>query len=62
MGVSRDDQWVVTAAGELKAYEVEAGIVRTIEGHSGYIDTIDISTDSKYCRLGGFERSNPETV
>ncbi|KAG2335402.1 WD40 repeat-like protein, partial [Suillus weaverae] len=62
VGVSRDGRWVVTAggdhydrAGELKACEVETGIVRTIEGHSGYIESIDISADSSLlvCLSGG---------
>jgi WD40 repeat protein len=53
--VSRDGRWIVTAGGddfghpgELKVWEVETRIVRTLEGHSrsGHIHCIDISADS----------------
>ncbi|KAG2036653.1 kinase-like domain-containing protein [Suillus americanus] len=52
VAVSRNGRWVVTAGGdfdgsygELKAYEVETGIVKTFEGHSKIIFCIDISVD-----------------
>ena len=49
--VSRDGRWVVTSGGgeehhELKAYEVETGIVKTFQD-SRMIRCVDISTDSK---------------
>ena len=46
VAVSRDGQWVVTGGQNLKACEVETGIVKTFEGHSGVITSIDISADS----------------
>ncbi|KAG1752441.1 quinon protein alcohol dehydrogenase-like superfamily [Suillus paluster] len=57
VAVSRDGQWVVTAGGdddhgELKAYEVETGIVKTFQGHSKRITCIDISMDSTLLASG----------
>ncbi|KAG2349164.1 WD40 repeat-like protein [Suillus weaverae] len=51
VAVSGDGRWVVTsitgeASGELKACDVETGVVKTFDGHSGWITCIDISTDS----------------
>jgi WD40 repeat protein len=51
VAVSRDGRWVITAGGvdehgELKACEVETGIVKTFKGHSRQINSIDISADS----------------
>ncbi|KAG1766359.1 hypothetical protein EV702DRAFT_1204148 [Suillus placidus] len=49
VAVSRDGRWVVTGGrgkGELKACEIETGIVKTFEGHSRDIFCIDISADS----------------
>ncbi|KAG1859348.1 hypothetical protein DFJ58DRAFT_288372 [Suillus subalutaceus] len=48
VAVSRDGRWVVTGGGrgELKACEVETGIVKIFEGHSRQIYCIDISADS----------------
>ncbi|KAG2343572.1 WD40 repeat-like protein [Suillus weaverae] len=48
VAVSRDGRWVVTGGGnfntgELKACEVETGIVKTFEGHSDEINCVDIS-------------------
>jgi WD40 repeat protein len=51
VAVSRNGRWVITAGGdvkhgELKACEVETGIVKTFKGHSGWIKCIDICADS----------------
>jgi WD40 repeat protein len=50
VAVSRDCRWVITAGGEehgeLKAYEVGTGIVKTFKGHSQQINCIDISADN----------------
>ncbi|KAJ8591231.1 WD40 repeat-like protein [Rhizopogon salebrosus TDB-379] len=51
VAVSRDGRWVITAGGvdehgELKACEVETGIVKTFKGHSEKITCIDICADS----------------
>ncbi|KAJ8588419.1 WD40 repeat-like protein, partial [Rhizopogon salebrosus TDB-379] len=50
VAVSRDCRWVITAGGgahgELKACEVETGIVKTFKGHSKRITCIDICADS----------------
>jgi WD40 repeat protein len=50
VAVSRDGRWVITAGGEehgeLKACEVETGIVKKFRGHSQQINCIDISADS----------------
>ncbi|KAG2112880.1 hypothetical protein DEU56DRAFT_199147 [Suillus clintonianus] len=57
VAVSRDGRWVVTAGGddetgELKACEVETGIVKKFEGHSETITCIDISADSTLLASG----------
>ncbi|KAG2343557.1 WD40 repeat-like protein [Suillus weaverae] len=57
VAVSRDGRWVVTGGreyhgGELKACEVETGIVKILEGHSGGITCIDISADSTLLASG----------
>ncbi|KAG2110799.1 WD40-repeat-containing domain protein [Suillus clintonianus] len=57
VAVSRDGRWVVTASGnhhhsELKACEVEMGIVKEFKGHSAMIECIDISADSKLLASG----------
>jgi len=56
--VSRDGRWVMTAGGdeeykrkELKAHEVERGIVKTFQD-SRYINCIDISADGKLLASG----------
>jgi WD40 repeat protein len=56
--VSRDGRWVVTSGGdeeynfmELKAYEVETGIVKTFQ-HPRVIFCIDISADGKLLASG----------
>ncbi|KAG2343550.1 WD40 repeat-like protein [Suillus weaverae] len=62
VAVSRDGQWVVTGGGEyncgeLKACEVETGIVKTFEGESGKIICIDISADSTLLASGSDDRT-----
>ncbi|KAG2060311.1 WD40 repeat-like protein, partial [Suillus hirtellus] len=57
VAVSRNGRWVVAGGGdlesaELKAYEVETGIVRTFEGHSCEITCIDISMDNTLLASG----------
>jgi WD40 repeat protein len=60
VAVSRDGRWVITAGGnpfrvgpgELKACEVDTGIVKTFDGHSRQITCIDISLDSKQLASG----------
>ncbi|KAG2343549.1 WD40 repeat-like protein [Suillus weaverae] len=57
VAVSKNGQWVVTAGGDwnsavLKVCEVETGIVKTFEGHSGQITCIDISADSTLLASG----------
>lgn len=57
VSVSRDGRWVVTGdgdgdRGELKACEVETGIVKTFEGHSGRINCIDVSADNTLLASG----------
>ncbi|KAJ8589063.1 tricorn protease domain 2-containing protein [Rhizopogon salebrosus TDB-379] len=53
VAVSKDSRWVVAAgagsdgSGELTAYEVETGIVKTFHGHQSTVFYIDISADSK---------------
>jgi WD40 repeat protein len=48
VAVSRNGRWVATGGvgGELKACEVETGIVKTFKGHSLRISCIDISADN----------------
>jgi WD40 repeat protein len=50
VAVSRNGRWVATSGdgerGELKACEVETGIVKTFKGHSNWITCIDISADN----------------
>ncbi|KAG2120391.1 hypothetical protein DEU56DRAFT_114266 [Suillus clintonianus] len=62
VAVSRDGRWVVTAGGdddtgELKACEVETGIVKEFKGHSEKIQSIDISADSKLLASGSFDET-----
>ncbi|KAJ8591389.1 WD40 repeat-like protein [Rhizopogon salebrosus TDB-379] len=60
--VSRDGRWVITAGGdvnhaELKAREVETGIVKTFQGHSKEINCIDISADCTLLVSGSADRT-----
>jgi len=57
--VSGDSRWVVTAGGayydgpgELKAWEVDTGIVKAFHGHSKVITCMDISVDSMLLASG----------
>ncbi|KAG2036657.1 WD40-repeat-containing domain protein, partial [Suillus americanus] len=62
VAISRDGRWVVTGGdddcAELKAREVETGIVKTFEGHPRRINCIDISVDNTQLASG----SEDETV
>ncbi|KAJ8585892.1 WD40 repeat-like protein, partial [Rhizopogon salebrosus TDB-379] len=58
VAVSRDGRWVITAGEELKACEVETGMVKTFQGHPRGISCIDISKDSMLLASG----SNDSTV
>ncbi|KAJ8582033.1 WD40 repeat-like protein, partial [Rhizopogon salebrosus TDB-379] len=63
VAVSRDGHWLITAGGdmfrnrpgELKAYEVDTGIVKTFDGHSREVTCIDISLDSKQLASGSWD-------
>ncbi|KAG1811635.1 WD40-repeat-containing domain protein [Suillus variegatus] len=63
VAVSKDGRWVVTASGgdgdraELKACEVETGIVRTFAGHSRRINCIDISADNTLLASGSEDKT-----
>jgi WD40 repeat protein len=65
VAVSRDAHCVITAGGnpfrgcpgELKACEVDTGIVKTFDGHSESITCIDISMDSKQLASGSSDRT-----
>jgi WD40 repeat protein len=55
--ISRDGRWVITAGGdenrgELKACEIETGMVKRFQGHSHVIECIDISEDSMLVASG----------
>ncbi|KAG1821532.1 WD40-repeat-containing domain protein [Suillus subaureus] len=55
--VSRDGRWVITGGGdynsaELKACEIETGIVKQLQGHSRMITCIDISVDNMLLASG----------
>ncbi|KAJ8589985.1 YVTN repeat-like/Quino protein amine dehydrogenase [Rhizopogon salebrosus TDB-379] len=60
VAVSRDGRWVVTSMGEasgdppwdIKACDVETGVVKTFKGHSPGIICMDISVDSKLLASG----------
>ncbi|KAG2068946.1 WD40 repeat-like protein, partial [Suillus decipiens] len=60
VAVSQDGRWVVTGgdSGELKACEVETGIVKIFEGHSRDINAVDISAENTLLASG----SDDETV
>ncbi|KAG2335820.1 WD40 repeat-like protein, partial [Suillus weaverae] len=60
VAVSRDGRWVVTGGGwngELKACEVETGIVKTFKGHSREIFCIDISADNTLLASGSWDET-----
>lgn len=57
VAVSKDGRWIVTGGGdydcaELKAWEVETGIVKKFQGHSKEISCIDVSTNSTLLASG----------
>ena len=64
VAASRNGRWVIAAGcpripddadegpGELKAYDVKTGIVKTFKGHSQRITYVDISGDSKLLASG----------
>ncbi|KAG1762204.1 WD40-repeat-containing domain protein [Suillus occidentalis] len=63
VAVSRNGRWVATGGGdldraELKACEVETGILKTFKGHSQTISCIDVSADNRWLASG----SEDETV
>ncbi|KAG1807273.1 WD40-repeat-containing domain protein [Suillus subaureus] len=64
VAVSRDGRWVVTGggdqctqSGEMKACEVETGVVKTFEGHSHQISCIDIAADSTLLANGSCDET-----
>jgi WD40 repeat protein len=62
VAVSRDGRWVITAGGdnkhgELKACEIETGIVKTFKGHSQWINRIDVYADSTLFASGSEDRT-----
>jgi WD40 repeat protein len=64
VAVSRDGRWVVTAGEasdwyrtELKACEVETGIVKKFEGHSRWINCIDIAMDNTLLASGSADQT-----
>jgi WD40 repeat protein len=62
VAVSMDGRWVITGGGddehgELKACEIETGIVKTFKGHSEEINCIDICADSMLFASGSNDRT-----
>ncbi|KAG2145776.1 hypothetical protein DEU56DRAFT_910060 [Suillus clintonianus] len=62
VAVSRDGRWIATGGshsgrGELKACDVQTGIVKTFESHSQETYCIDISEDSTLLVSGALDRS-----
>ncbi|KAG2351538.1 WD40-repeat-containing domain protein [Suillus spraguei] len=64
VAVSGDGRWVVAGggddnvnSGELKACEVETGIVKKFEGHSWDINTVDIFPDSTLLASGSDDQT-----
>ncbi|KAG2345977.1 WD40 repeat-like protein [Suillus weaverae] len=60
--VSRDSRWVVTGGGdhdrpELKASEVETGIVKKLRGHSQDITCVNISADNTLLASGSWDET-----
>ncbi|KAJ8596133.1 WD40 repeat-like protein [Rhizopogon salebrosus TDB-379] len=60
VAVSRDGRWVITGGGEfehgeLKACEVETGIMKTFQGHSEEIICVDIYADSTLFASGSMD-------
>ncbi|KIK46553.1 hypothetical protein CY34DRAFT_772271 [Suillus luteus UH-Slu-Lm8-n1] len=62
VAVSRNGRWVATGGGyddrrELRACEVETGIVKTFKGHSRRIYCIDISADNMLLASGSDDQT-----
>jgi WD40 repeat protein len=62
VAVSRNGRWAATGGGdlnraELRACEVETGILKTFKGHSSRIECIDISTDNLRLASGSFDKT-----
>ena len=63
MAVSSDSRWVITGGeggdqdnlGELKACEIETGMVKTFQGHSRIVSCIDVSVDNKLLASGSID-------
>ncbi|KAG1836951.1 WD40-repeat-containing domain protein, partial [Suillus subalutaceus] len=61
--VSKDGRWVITAGGllnhtdpgEIKAYEVETGNMKTFRGHARMVTCINCSTDSTLLASGSWD-------
>jgi len=65
VAVSSDSRWVITGggdrdhndSGELKACEVETGMMKTFEGHSDIVTCIDVSVDNNLLASGSFDHT-----
>jgi WD40 repeat protein len=65
VAVSRNGRWVATGGGlvtdgcrgELRACEVETGIVKTFEGRQRFITCIDISADNTWLASGSIDKT-----
>ncbi|KIK32993.1 hypothetical protein CY34DRAFT_63924, partial [Suillus luteus UH-Slu-Lm8-n1] len=62
VAVSRNGRWFATGGGnwnttELRACEVETGIVKTFKGHSTWINCIDISADNTLLASGSSDKT-----
>jgi len=62
VAVSSDNRWVITAGGdqdlgELKACEVETGMMKAFEGHSDIVTCIDVSVDNKLLASGSLDHT-----
>ena len=65
VAVSSDSRWVITGGGdrdhndrgELKACEVETGMMKTFEGHSDIVTCIDVSVNNKLLASGSFDHT-----
>jgi hypothetical protein len=58
VAVSRNGRWVATGVGtELRACEVETGIVKIFKGHSRLITCIDISADNTQLASGSWDQT-----
>jgi WD40 repeat protein len=62
VAVSRDGRWVITACGdenrgELKACEIETGMMKRFQGHPDVIECIDISEDNTLLASGSVDNT-----